>query len=348
MMKWLLRITLIIFALALLAPQTMQPPVNAQSQSFGTNWVGQFYNNPNLQDPVVNTAVYPNGLNANWGTGAPLDGLSQPIVGVNADQFSARFTTSIPFNPGFYEFFIVSDDGARVFIDGQLIIDAFTAGGQRTRSAIVNIGGGVVTITVEYFDDTGPALLQFYWFTSTGTPVPTPTGAPIASGSVAFVRGLAVRTGPYLGASLVAVARPENSYPILAKNTSEGLFTWYQIQFNENTVGWSSGRYLVPEGNLDAVPLIGSVFDTIDNAPDRGVIGTTRSVMNFRVRPTPRVARVADIPQIGWGEQVQIIGRTIQGGRDFWYQVRYRDRVGWILAAYVGVSGNPIDLVPVY
>jgi hypothetical protein len=33
---------------------------------------------------------------------------------------------------------------------------------------------------------------------------------------------------------------------------------------------------------------------------------------------------------------------------NFWYQVRYEGQMGWILAAYVGISEGLIDAVPIY
>ncbi|MGB1288212.1 MAG: hypothetical protein ACPG7F_16865, partial [Aggregatilineales bacterium] len=96
------------------------------------------------------------------------------------------------------------------------------------------------------------------------------------------------------------------------------------------------------------LPTVDSVFDVINNRADVGVTGVTRSVMNFRVRPSQRSNQIVDLPQIGWGEVVTIIGRTIQEGDDFWYQVRYGDRVGWIVADFVRIRSGNIGIVPIY
>ncbi|MCS6834920.1 MAG: SH3 domain-containing protein [Anaerolineae bacterium] len=322
--------------------------VSAQAQ-FGTNWVAQFYSDPNLTT-FVTTAAYPVGINANWGTGNPTDGANQPIAGVtnDVDGYSARFAGTQSIAAGVYNFTTVSDDGVRLLIDGNVIINNFTGGGLRTNSALVTLTGGTYTIILEYTQQGGSAQVQLSWTlasATTLTPVgPTPTVTPVVSGSVVGVRGLAVRTGPYLGASLVAVARPETQLTFLARNKSEGIFTWYRVSFGENNrEGWVSGRYLQLTGDPNLLPEQGSVFDTIDGAPDVGVIGTTRSNMNLRVRPSERTARLAVIP---WGDRVTIVGRTVQGGKNFWYQVRWQDKLGWILAAYVRVRGD-INNVPV-
>ena len=53
-----------------------------------------------------------------WNTGSPGGG-------VPADAFSARWTRTITFNEGVYQFSTNSDDGSRVFVDGQLIVNSW-------------------------------------------------------------------------------------------------------------------------------------------------------------------------------------------------------------------------------
>ena len=336
----------------------------AQTSPTAAQWIGNFYDNPTLsENNEVQTSIsYPNGLNQNWGTSSPTDGFGNPVKGIPPDNFSARFSTNVQLQ-GVYEFIVTADDGVRFSINGQLLIDDFNANGLTTSSVLVNLTGGAggglgnYTLVADYFDSGGNAIIQVSWAQSTGTPQPTPTPAPLAFGEVVSVRGLAVRTGPFLGASLMAVARPDNSYPLLARNTQEGIFTWYRIQFDEDTVGWSSGRYLGLTGNPEALPTIGSTqFDVINNTPTFDVLAVTRSVMNLRRFPSERVSRIPEQTQIPWGATVEVLARTVQGGQNFWFQVRYRaedgnDYYGWIYAPYVEILDEnraPIDAIPIY
>lgn len=352
-MRIQLRVAVMVLVLLIVGALVSLPAVDAQATGSAV-FAGIFYNTANLSGPVVNPSpvLYPNGLrNLVWAAG-PTDGSGNLIVGVNPDNWSARFTATVTFNAGFYEFIVDADDGVRVFIDTNVVIDQFNSTGLKNHRAIVNLTGGTYTIVVEFNDISGQAILNLNWVVSTGTPQATGTGVPVAIGNVVNVRGLAVRSGPFLGASMVAVARQNVDYPLLARNTQEGLFTWYLVQYDIDTQGWVSGRYLTLTGDPNQLPMRqATAFDTVYDPPGR-VVGVTRSNMNFRVYPTQRSPRVAAIPQLEWGAEVEILARTVQGGRDFWYQVRYNRRdgtsyVGWILAAYVGISGDPIDTVPI-
>jgi uncharacterized protein YgiM (DUF1202 family) len=65
--------------------------------------------------------------------------------------------------------------------------------------------------------------------------------------------------------------------------------------------------------------------------------------MNLRRRPSERTQLLDKVP---WGAEVPVIGRTVQGGKSFWLQVRYNGKVGWIFAPFVGTRGI-LDAVPV-
>ena len=323
------------------------PTENTSAQvDSGTNWVGRFYNDPNaiyqtgaLPTPVA-TEVYPAGLHFNW-PGQPTNSFGQPIASVNADNFSVIFQTQASFlSTGLYQFFGEIDDQIIVAIDGFIVFQQ-TAPGQFAFQ--YQLTSGSHTIAVGMVELTSTAILQFQWqFVGTGavgTPVPV---GPI--GRVVNVRGLSLRTGPYLGASFIAVLRPDNNYTVLAKSNDEGGgFTWYKVVAGER-VGWASGRYLLVEADPNSIPNEGTVFDQLDNPNSTGVIGVTRAVMNFRRRPSVRAARIG---QIFWGAEIEILNRTVQAGRDFWYQVRFDGKVGWIFAPYIGIRSGFILTVPI-
>lgn len=349
-------LVLLVFALAI---SFLTAPVMAQNT--GTGWLGTFYNTTDLSGaPVATDVPYPTGVFENWGSGPPLDDNGQPIPNVNADNFSARFVSSQVFTTGgLYTFTVYVDDGARILINGAVVLDQFspnTTGTYRTFTFQQNItANSTVAMEIQYVEFTGQAVMSFQWGLASGgggdgggIPTgPTATPVPPALGTIHTVRGNALRTGPYLGASMIGVVRPNIQFPILEVNYDEGLFPWYKIQDNHQRIGWVSGRYLRVTGDLNRVPVTTTIFDEIDNPTDLprlvNVVGYTRSVMNFRRRPSQRTDLLGQIP---WGAPVEVIGRTVQGGMNFWLHVRYEGVVGWIYAPYVKLEGV-VDALPI-
>ena len=317
------------------------------SADFGTNWTGQFYNNTGLSGSVIETEIYANGLNFDW-DGVPEDDGGSPLASVAANNFSVRFTSTQTFSSGRYQFQITANDGVRLYIDGVLKIDEFTEHDLTTYQLEEDLTTGDHTLSVEFFNADNDAILQVQWFlVSSETSTPLATSTPlVVDASVVRVKGLSLRTGPYLGASLIGVLRPGNVYHLAAKNNSEGLFTWYYLTTDSGYSGWASGRYLeLTNENTDGI--LGEVstdFDTASGEPDRGVIAVPRANMNVRVRPSVRTTRLT---QMAWGDQAQVLARTVQGGKDFWYLVRYEGVIGWIYAPFVGIRGD-INNIPVY
>ncbi len=352
-------ITLLLVTLGVLSLPAMQSVAQTTTDPNSAVWNATYY--PTTTFTGTSVATFYTGLNLTFP--------GSPISGIPDDNWSARYTSNITVAAGSYDFTLTSDDTAQLTISaagsGSVVIGDlnFNPGGLTTVSGRVSFSaGGTVSLQADLIEISNDAVISVTWvqtggggFTVTpGTAVPTLTTAPALTVAVVGVEGLSVRTGPFLGASRVGVARPGTNYPVLARNFQEGLFTWYQIQYDEDTVGWSSGRYLEVTGDENIAPVIEStVFDRADD-PRGYVTGVTRSTMNLRVFPTPRVERVFGNPQIPWGGEVELLARTVQGGQDFWYQVRYIDEggnsyIGWILAAFVGINRNsdPIETVPI-
>ncbi|WP_162564279.1 MULTISPECIES: PA14 domain-containing protein [Microbacterium] len=83
---------------------------------------------------------------------------ASPTTGVGPYNYSARYTKTIDEGAGTYEFSLRADDGARVYVDGELLIDgwAYTTA---TRVRSVNLAAGPHVITVEYLQAWGGAKL---------------------------------------------------------------------------------------------------------------------------------------------------------------------------------------------
>lgn len=78
-----------------------------------------------------------------------------------ADNFQLKFTTTLNIpSTKIYTFFVNSDDGARLYIDGALLVDNDGLHGPIERSASKNLAAGAHTIMVTYFESTNTEVLS--------------------------------------------------------------------------------------------------------------------------------------------------------------------------------------------
>jgi hypothetical protein len=146
--------------LALLTALAMLGPIPVQAQDItprhtDPNWQAQYWNNPDLsgQPSLVRTD---NDINFEWGLGAP-------APGINTDNFSVRWTRYIDVTPGTYRFSATSDDGVRVWVDGQHIIDAWKEQAPTLYTGTIYLGPGHHLVVVEYFERYQGATAKVSW-----------------------------------------------------------------------------------------------------------------------------------------------------------------------------------------
>ena len=141
--------TLFLFALTLLLANTVLAQGPAP-QHTDPAWQGSYWNNTTLTGtPVLQRSD--THLDFNWGTGSP-------GPGVNADQFSARWTRYIDVPAGNYRFTATADDGIRVWLNSDLIINDWSDHPARTTTADRHLTAGHHLITVEYYENSGQAV----------------------------------------------------------------------------------------------------------------------------------------------------------------------------------------------
>jgi hypothetical protein len=96
-------------------------------------------------------------LRHDWGTGSP-------DAAIGPDHFSARWSGTIWMTPGRYRFIATSDDGIRVFVGDQLLINQWHDHAVRVDSAELYLPGQPHPIRVEYYENTGEAVARLEWF----------------------------------------------------------------------------------------------------------------------------------------------------------------------------------------
>jgi hypothetical protein len=124
-------------------------------------WRGQYYDNRWLSgSPVLTRSEAKVGFD--WGTGSP-------APEVPSDNFSARWTRTVPFEWGDYRFTATSDDGIRVYVDNRLIIDEWHDHPAQSYTTDLNLAGGPHEIVVEYYEHAGAAVAKLEWARLSGT-----------------------------------------------------------------------------------------------------------------------------------------------------------------------------------
>ena len=146
------------------------------------DWNGEYWSNRTLSGgPAVTRNDRT--VDFNWGAGTPAQV-------VPADNFSARWTRSLNFEAALYQFHILVDDGARLWVDGGMVIDEWRDGGAREVTALVTMATGLHGLKVEFYERTGDARISLWWEkttaatatptqTRTATATSTPTTAPV-------------------------------------------------------------------------------------------------------------------------------------------------------------------------
>lgn len=118
---------------------------------------GEYFNNKNLEgEPVlkrIDKQIY-----FDWAGGPP-------AKEVDSDGFSVRWTGKlVPNISGEYELSIASDDGARLYFDGKLIINDWRDHSVEVHSSTVSLEAGKeYDLRVEYYESRGAAIMKFGW-----------------------------------------------------------------------------------------------------------------------------------------------------------------------------------------
>lgn len=219
------------------------PPTTPTTPTI-THWRGEYFNNIDLSGaPVLvrNDAA----IDFSWGTSSPA-----PNV-INADLFSARWTRTMNLARGNYTISATADDGIRVWVNDQLVIDRWRVQNQTTYTVDVFVPGGATTLRVEQFEMTGLATARVT-IGNTGTGSSGDGIVPQA----AVMRGAAflnVRRGP--GIAFEAFAHLRNGETVTLVGRDRFNF-WIKIRLSDGREGWASSRYLrsdAPFANLPTV-----------------------------------------------------------------------------------------------
>lgn len=121
----------------------------------GTGVTGQYFNNQNFTQLAFTQTDYD--INFNWAERSP-----DPLI--DPTSFSVRFAGQVeaPAN-GDYIFYVSADDGARLWIGGNLVVDDWDIPGLSERSGRITLPAGKHDLRLDYFEGSGSAQLKLSW-----------------------------------------------------------------------------------------------------------------------------------------------------------------------------------------
>jgi|GEM_PF-412804 len=225
--------------------------------------MGTYFYDRDLREPVLQRLDAT--VNFDWGRGHPHPAMED-------HDFSVRWTGTVQAPAsGTFTFYLVSDDGSRLWVNDRLIIDDWSKHSARERSGAIALDAGRrYDIRVEYFEAHVDATVTLSW-SGPGTPkqvVPQsrlvavpPRPAHPARGSLGD--SLTADQALYMGESLTSrdgryrvvlqhdanlvVYRNSDGRPLWASNTVHSGAGRLTVQGDSNLVlyrGWNTGRAL--------------------------------------------------------------------------------------------------------
>ncbi len=294
------------------APETVNMSGNLWSASY---YDGQTPDTNPVENSVVDT------LSADWGAGAPVPELS-------GNDWSATFTNTQSLDGGEYQLRVNADDGVRVYIDGDLVLNEWHAATTETYTTNLTLANGTHDFEVQYYEDTGQAFLR-YDFVRINDRMDDdlPTDAQRA---VATRAPLMVREVPNsINGNIVGTINQGNVFYVLDSYDEN----WDIVRYN-GVVGYAYADYIQPIDD-----------DTPTEQPPVPVTAELIApVYNVNIRAEPGI-EFNDVGTLPPDRPVQVIGRNPS---NTWYKIDYNGIRGWVTAEYTRLTpATDLGAIPV-
>jgi hypothetical protein len=123
------------------------------------HWQGEYFDNKTISgSPAMIRNDGTGFLDFSWNSGSPSTACGLPV-----DNFSARWTRKVSFEGGVYRLKITSDDGFRLYVDGDLILEAWDEQGLTDHTVDVVLSAGDHGVELEYYENDGSAAAKLTW-----------------------------------------------------------------------------------------------------------------------------------------------------------------------------------------
>ncbi|MDR1735177.1 MAG: DUF5110 domain-containing protein [Oscillospiraceae bacterium] len=232
-------------------------PNSAYSHNGQPGLQAVYYKGPEFKGQPIHTEIVP-GLQINYTPDSPVPGI------VPTDDFSVRYTGELVVGGSGAVLSVASDDGARVYIDGELIIDNAERDNENLRRQKESISAGTHALRVDVTEVWGNFGINLY-----AAPAPAPDALDTRTVFIPDGTWIDAFSGEsYTGPQTIAVSHTINTSPIfvragsitpLAANADcidekpwdtialdiypggDGTTTLYED--DQSTVGYKDGKY---------------------------------------------------------------------------------------------------------
>jgi hypothetical protein len=275
-------------------------PSLSSSQAFSilvpnTGLKGDYFAGTNFETLVLTRDDA--GVNFDWSTGSP-------GPGIPTNQFSVRWTGQvIPRYSQTYTFYTVSDDGVRLWVDGQNIINNWTVHLATTNTATIALTAGqAYMLRLEYFDASGGAVSRFMWSSTSQTKEFVPASQLLCKGYSDLVPNGIYRFTPELATGrcleVANGATADGSAADIKDWKASSSQKWQAVALGSNYFK------LIPQNALTKVLELNGGFTTngtkIQIATDNGTARQRFQFIDlgqgwFKIQPQPSPNSVLDL-----------------------------------------------------
>jgi hypothetical protein len=194
----------------------------------------EYFSNTSVAGQPVFVRYESTPLSNNWGMGSPAPGL------IPVDNFSARYTYTVDTQPGRYRFNVQAQDGVRLWINGQLVVDRWGSSGLQQASVDIDLLGGIQHMIATYYNGVGPASISINAAQIGGSGGGTGGGGTAGLTATVDTSYLNMRSGPGVEFEVITVLS-RGTQVVLTGQVSD---YWVQAREPGGLVGWVSSSYL--------------------------------------------------------------------------------------------------------
>jgi SH3-like domain-containing protein len=273
-----------------------------------------------------------------------------------------RWTGTLELPADSYRFTTSTDDGVRLWVNDQLIINKWRNQAELAFSAEIELPAGRIPVKMEYFNAENQAVAHLSWErldgplpenvlvgpetaaaagsgglgTTTNLPqaVYAPEAALTAQTSTNILLGpLNVRAEPHLLAGVVGKLLATDDVAIYGRNQFNN---WVLVQMADGRFGWISRLYTDLPYDISDLPDVSIPWQPTPAADlDNGPVTVTRSSFLAKLHPQPNIL-TESITTLPEDEPVEVLGRN---HFSTWVKVRLNDGAeGWVSILYISAD----------